>query len=301
MTSTSHNLNINSYSFQELLGLFDLTYDMSLGDLKTAKKKVLMMHPDKSRLPAEYFLFYKKAFDVIVQIYENNNKQNQQITEDTTKYKPMEHAPNKSIAKNISSITKEMTPEIFQNKFNQLFEENMATKPNAERNAWFSKDEPAFSSSEQVSSKNMGQIFDKMKEKTAELVQYRGVQEIQANAGTSLYDEDGETNGYLSCDPFGKLKFDDLRKVHKDQTIFSVSEKDFQKTPTYSSVDHFVRERGKQNLTPLEKAEAEHYLDTQSRAFRENIMKKEHASKLQTMQYEEKNKIVMSSFLQLGR
>ena len=36
---------------------------MTLEQLKVAKKKVLMIHPDKSKLPAEYFLFYKKAFD----------------------------------------------------------------------------------------------------------------------------------------------------------------------------------------------------------------------------------------------
>jgi len=38
----------------------------------------------------------------------------------------------------------------------------------------------------------------------------------------------------------------------------------------------------------------------QNKQYRERIMQKEHAANLQSMQYEEKNKSVMSSFLQLG-
>ena len=53
---TTHNLNIQTYSFEELLGLFNLTTQFGIEELKKAKRKVLWMHPDKSRLPSEYFL-----------------------------------------------------------------------------------------------------------------------------------------------------------------------------------------------------------------------------------------------------
>ena len=72
--SEFHNLDIHMYSLTELLDLFGLTHDISMEDLKRAKKKVLMSHPDKSKLDAKYFLFYKKAFEVIVQFYDNQNK-----------------------------------------------------------------------------------------------------------------------------------------------------------------------------------------------------------------------------------
>ena len=42
-----HNLHIHMYTLQEILGLFDLTYTITIEDLKRAKKKVLMLHPDK--------------------------------------------------------------------------------------------------------------------------------------------------------------------------------------------------------------------------------------------------------------
>jgi hypothetical protein len=296
----NHNLTLESYSYEELLELFELPKNMSLNQLKNAKKRVLMLHPDKSRLPSEYFLFYKKAFEFIVQIYENNNKQNQQITEDTTKYQPLENGLNESTVKKVSTVAGEMNPRDFQNKFNELFENNMAKKVDTSKHDWFTKDEAVYKSDAQVSAKNMGQVFDTMKEQNAELVRYRGVQEIRSSGGSRLYDdEDDEDDAYVTCDPFSKLKFDDLRKVHKDQTIFAVSESDFSKVPQYSSVDHFVRERSKTSSAPIEKEESERILDARNQEFRDRMMRKEHASNIQTMLYEEKNKAVMSSFLQL--
>ena len=81
-------LNIHMYSFDEILGLFDLSYDISPEDIKRAKKKVLMLHPDKSKLAPDYFLFYKKALDIVFNYYQNNNKQNQSVTPESTQYKP---------------------------------------------------------------------------------------------------------------------------------------------------------------------------------------------------------------------
>ena len=293
----NHNLSLESYSYEELLGLFELPKNMSLTQLKNAKKRVLMLHPDKSRLPAEYFLFYKKAFEFIVQIYENNNKQNQQITEDTTKYQPLESDLNNATIKKVSTVAGEMNPRDFQNKFNELFENNMAKKPDTNKNEWFSKDDTIYKTDAQVSSKNMGLVFDTMKQQNAELVRYRGIQEIKTNSGSKLYDEEDDT--YVTSDPFSKLKFDDLRKVHKDQTIFAVSERDYANVPKYSSVDHFVRERGKMPSTPIEKEESERILNARNQEFRDRMMRKEHAANIQTMKYEEKNKAVVSAFLQL--
>jgi len=296
-----HNLNIHMYSLDELLGLFDLNYNMTQTELRNAKRRVLMLHPDKSKLPPEYFLFYKKAFEVVVQFYENNNKQNQSMTEEATTYQPLTNGLNKATIQKVATVAGEMAPKEFQNKFNELFEKNMAAKPDASKNEWFTKDEPVYKTEEAVSSKNMGQVFENMKQKTAELVKYRGVQEIDRSGGTRLYEDDDENDIYISSDPFSKLKFDDLRKVHKDQTIFAVSESDYSKVKKYSSVDHFVRERGNQPLNPLDKPEAERILEAKDRQFREQIMQKQHAANLRTMQYKEKNKSIISSFMLLER
>jgi len=117
------------------------------------------------------------------------------------------------------------------------------------------------------------------------------------SAGNSSLYEDNDQ--YVSCDPFGKLQYDDLRKVHRDQTVLSVSEHDFDQSKTYKSVDEFNRARSQYSYDPLEKEKATTMLQEQERVMNEQMMKKEYKSKLQTQQYAEKNKTVLASFLQL--
>jgi len=292
------------YNLQEILGLFDLTYTITVEDLKRAKKKVLMLHPDKSRLSPDYFLFYKKAFDIILQLYENNNKQNQTINSETVKYKPLENTLNNAAKNKVKTVIGEMDKSEFNNTFNQLFNDNMVKKPSQTRNDWFSKEEPIYNIDPNVSTKNMGAVLDTIKQKNAELIKYNGIQElyVNSNSGSRLYDENEDEDAedvYISTDPFSKLKFDDLRKVHKDQTVFAVSERDINKVQQYSSVDHFMRERGKQTLTPLEKQEAEYMLAMKDKQYRERLMQKEYQANLKAIENAEKNKTVLSSFLRL--
>lgn len=297
----THNLNINAYNLDEILELFHLSYNISVDDLKRAKKVVLMTHPDKSKLGPEYFLFYKKAFDVVVQFYENQHKQNKVVPTEEPKYEPINASNiNKSAVKKVTSVINEMSPSEFNSKFNQLFDANMSSKPNAERNTWFTKDEPSYQVDGDVNKQNMGVMFDKMKQQqnSTILSRYRGVENLTSGSGSNLYDEE-DNDEYVQCDPFSKLKFDDLRKVHKDQTVLAVSEKDINNVQLYSSIDQYNRVRGQQTLTPLEKSEAEKLLSTQEQQFKQRIMQKEYQSNLRTMEYEQKNKTVLSSFLQL--
>jgi len=65
MSLKEHNLSIHMYSLEELLGLFDLTYNISYDDLKRAKKVVLITHPDKSIFFFNDSPFYKIAINLI--------------------------------------------------------------------------------------------------------------------------------------------------------------------------------------------------------------------------------------------
>ena len=297
-----HNLDIHMYSLQDLLGLFDIGYDISLEDIKRAKKKVLMTHPDKSKLDAKYFLFYKKAFEVVVQFYENQHKHSKSTsTENKVAYDASQHNKlDDSSATQVSSVLNEMTVNDFQSKFNKLFDDNMIKKTDTSRNEWFTNNEQLFDVDEKVTNKNMGEVFNRIKDTQSSMIKYKGVENLYVNGGSGnkIYDDD-DNDEYVSTDPFSKLKFDDLRKVHKDQTVFAVSERDINKVQQYSSVDHFMRERGKQSLSPLEKQEAETLLAQQDTTYRQRMMQKEYDAKKQTMQYEEKNKSVLSNFLRI--
>lgn len=296
--SSFHNLNVHMYNLDELLNLFNLNYRFSKEDLLKAKKKVMMTHPDKSNLDAKYFLFYKKAYDIILEFYKNQNKHNDDIYD-------KDYTANEYDNQN-SSTTKEMSKQInkiptkqFQQKFNTLFEENMTSKPDPTVNEWFTSEENMYDLKGTVNKSNMNQMFEKVKSQQSNLVKYKGVQTLQVNgnSGNSLYDQNNDD--YVSTDVFSKLKFDDLRKVHKDQTVLQVSEKDYQNIPKYNSVDQFVRARGKQTLTPLEKQEAEQLLAQENETYKQEIMQKEYEAKLRSMKNEEKNKHILSKFLYL--
>ena len=302
---STHNLNIQSYSLDEILELFDLrSYKISLEDMRRAKKKVLMLHPDKSRMDPQYYLFYREAYAMVLQFYENQNRQNQTITEGTTNYKPVDHGQNKATTSKINETIRAMKPQDFQNKFNELFEQNnMADRPDPTKNQWFTQDTPDFYVPEgKVSEKNMDEHFDKIKQQNAALVRYRGVQDMTSSStgASNLYDTSDDTSdGYVTSDPFSKLKFDDLRKVHKDQTVLAVSERDFQKVQKYGSVDEFNRARSQYSYDPMEKEKAQRLLNEQERLTNERMMRQEYNAKLRSQQYEQKNKSVLASFLQL--
>ena len=291
----SHNLNIKLYSFKELLDLFKLSYEFDINELKRAKMMVLKMHPDKSRLPAEYFLFYKKAFDIIVDYFKEKEKVNVPVPNNEIKYSS--DTPDKAIYNHVGKTIKEMGTTQFQEKFNKLFEENMVKKRDDSVNDWFKQNDPLFQFDNIQSTSGIGHAIESIKEKSAALVQYKGVQNMVYNAGNDLYEED--SNAYVSCDPFGKLKYDDLRKVHKDQTVFSVSERELNNVRQYTSMDHLQRERGAMNLTPLEKTQAEKMMTEKETAIQKAMLAKQHADNLRSMEYAEKNKSVMASFFQL--
>ena len=109
--------------------------------------------------------------------------------------------------------------------------------------------------------------------------------------------DDGDD--YVACDVFSILKFDDLRKVHKDQTVFSVSERDFARVQTYTSTEHLARERGRQDLNPMVQRDAERMWEVQQKEHAANIARKQHEATLKTMEYEKKNRDIIGNFLRL--
>ena len=291
------------YKLSDVLDLFNISYEISIDDLKRAKKTVLMTHPDKSGLGSEYFLFYKKAFDIVFNLYEQQQKESRIVPKDEIKYIPENLGGlNKSSVKKVNSIINEMPNKEFQQKFNQLFEENMSKKFDENKNAWFKDEKSSIEINDTVNKQNMNEMFEKIKAKQANTIlsNYRGFENLNHSTGSQLYDDiEDNSDSYVTCDPFSKLKFDDLRKVHKDQTVLAISEKEFSNIPKYSSVDHFMRERSKQNVIPFDNQQSEQMLEIEKEEYKKRIMQKEHQDKLKTMEYENKNKSILAGFLRL--
>ena len=290
-----YNLDINMYSFKEILDLFDLDYNMNLEDLKRAKKKLVRIHPDKSNLPNEYFIFYKEAFEIILNYCKDQSKQNTIVGNDKIEYAPKNFL-NDEHKKQISTEIDSMSSKDFNKKFNKLFNENMASKKDYSKYEFFSKDESSIELDQTVNQGNMSSVFENLKNNQQDMVMYKGVQEMQSTSGNTLYDD--ENDEYASSDPFSKLKFDDLRKVHKDETIFAVKESDIQNKHIHSSVESLRQERGV-GYVPMQKENAEYLLEQNHLLHKSKIAEKQHISNLQTKGYQEKNKKILSQFLKL--
>lgn len=296
----AHNLDIHMYKFSEILEMFGLSTSITVDDLKRAKLVVLKMHPDKSGLSSDYFLFYKKAFDMVVEYFNETQKTGKVVPQINPDYDPIISRQNKSIETQVNTAVGKMDKQQFQDKFNKLFEENMRTNTDSKKNEWFTSEKPVYDVPKASSVAGIGQAIDQIKKTTSAITRYQGVEDLVIKStGTALYDDEDD-GSYVSCDPFSKLKFDDLRKVHKDQTVFAVQESDFQKRVQYNSQDELRTARTKDNLTPLEKEKAERVLREREQLKKEQMLAKQHQSNLRTMEYEKKNESILSSFLRLG-
>ena len=72
--SSDLDLNIDNYDLEDILKLFSIQKNFTEQDLHKAKKIVLMTHPDKSRLPPDYFRFYTKAYKKLYFIWQFKSK-----------------------------------------------------------------------------------------------------------------------------------------------------------------------------------------------------------------------------------
>jgi hypothetical protein len=309
----SHNLDINTYSLEEMFGLFDLTYDLTEESMRAAKKKVLMIHPDKSKLSSEYFLFYKQAYEIILDIYKQKNRiQNAPLS--ATVYNP-EVSKGKGIGNSqdvINSNSNKFNVKDaekggkFNDKFNELYETNMVKKTDPSKHDWFRQESAQDDfTGRGINSKNMGEALEEIKQKQSsnQMSVYNGVREIrQVGFGTSYYEDqdEGHNDSYVECDIFSKLKFDDLRKVHRDQTVFAVSEKDFSKVPQYKSVDQYMNVREQNKGAAMSKEESNGVLEKQQRLYEQAMMQKQQRDLLLQREYEAKQKAVQAAFMRIG-
>ena len=291
MNQQKHNLDISMYSFKDILGLFDIREnDFSIENMKRAKHKVMMTHPDKSQLPAEYFIFYKKAYEILYHFFEENIKQSKQVQDEA--YVPLNQS--KQMQFQMNNVLQKMKSDEFHSKFNHLFDKHMTKKNDSQKNQWFHSEDSVYK--ESLIKGDMASAMDNMRSQN-QITRYKEVKMLQGR-GEQLYDEDDDNSDYIQSDPFSKLRYDDLRKVHKDETIFSVSEKDYSNIKIYGSTEQLMQERGR-DIIPLEKAQSEQMIRKNYEEHKAILQQKQYNATLQTMQNDEKNRQVLSNFLLL--
>lgn len=306
--SKSHNLDILTYSLPEILELYDLDRRPSIQDMQRAKRKMLMVHPDKSRLPPQYFLFYQKAYNILVSYYNEINKVNQPVVNRDYEA-PEPQQPQVETQEHFNS-----------DRFNELFETGGGVnrerqEHRKQRFGWFSQPEGEPDVREEVimktqqgvkETKHLNDAFESIRPKVvSSMVVHKEVRPITSVHGANSYFEEEadeqEQSGYISAEIFSKLKFDDIRRVHKDETILPVGESDFSKVQTFKSVEEYQKHRGSVSMANgyMKKDEAEAWLQQQE-ANKQQVFEQRWAKQQQKIDHqEEQNQRMLSQFMLL--
>ena len=283
----NHNLDIHNYSFHEIMDLFELDIDnVTVDELKRAKRKVVMIHPDKSKLPKEYFLFYKKAFDIVIRMYGDMQKVSQKV--ENQEYFPEMSESSLGNTKQMKHTLNSIPQETFQKTFNKMYETHVKKPIDTERNKWFSQEESMYN--HHVSNPNqMNSALEQVKQQQQSIIKYQGVVPIQSNYhSNSFYEDDShndEETEYMSSDVFSKLKYEDVRKVHRDQTVFNISESQYDNIPKYRNVQDYERARNVNHIKPMEQNQATLMIQEQERILQEKMKRKQYQSELNSIKY----------------
>jgi hypothetical protein len=279
---------------------------MTIDDLKRAKQRVLMTHPDKSGMPSDYFIFYKKALEIIAADYTELNRveaSDQQMKTLAQNDYTYTHGGGEEEERMRSVATKAASGEKFARDFNRIFEDQMQQKVDDSRNEWFRDDRASYDTS-RVTKANMAQSMEEIKSKQRALAKYTGgVRELTHNLGTNFYEDvadEAEEGAYISGDPFAKLKFEDLRRVHKDETVFSVSESDYGNMRQYKNIEDYNRARSSQQFDQITKEQGERILMQRDQERIARLQQYQRQAYEQGVANEKKQEAVKAMFLRLA-
>jgi hypothetical protein len=229
------DLDINNYELNDLLELFNLKTIYDLEDLKTAKKIVLKMHPDKSKLLPEYFLFYCKAYKRLCSLYLIKNKNLQKI-EETEYTKDIDESIKNVLDKNIFL----QENKNFNKAFNEMFEKHNI-KEKQGYGEWL-KD--TYEHDNKIEFDNNISWDDKINIKKKEmktLVKYNGVDNLFFNTSASFIDDEVINN---NSDLFSSLTYQDLKQAHTE-TLIPVTDEDYDNVLKFNTLNEYKIYRDK--------------------------------------------------------
>lgn len=292
-SSSEIDLNIQNYNLEEILALFNLKDEnITSENLSIAKKKLLSMHPDKSNLPPKYFIFFKKGFDILKELYLNNSKVDKKATEENTTYK-CENDTEVAISQSIDSITDK---KIFNVLFNELFEKNYSSLSiNSSKNNWFQRHDEEPPITKKDINQNIAEFKLKQQSKNkGNIIKINPVRSTSSTHGTKLYEDDDDE--YIICNSSSTLKYEDIRRVHRDETVFNVDESIKFKL---QKIEELTGTRKKQDMLMMNYDESNAIIENEKKINIMKIKKLEYASKLIANSNEEKNQKVLSCFLRL--
>jgi hypothetical protein len=240
--------DLDKYSIQDLYNLFNLEPNTVITDevLRKAKRILIQVHPDKSKLPKEYFMFFNKAYKILENMSIFNKQSNKSRSSEYVHDDLYEREIHETISQNKED----------NNKFNTIFEKiNTDLLPNNKTGYgdWLSND------TNSISIQNHDTMFQQYKKKynITDITIYN-VNPLtnNSNIGDSLIDEPTE----YTSDIFSTLKYNDLKKSY-EEPLFNISDEYHSKLQKYNNVDQLIQSRKLQSLNPLTQQESLHIMN----------------------------------------
>lgn len=226
------DLCISNYSLTDILELFKLDMEFDEEGMRSAKRIVLMTHPDKSGLDSKFFLFFTKAYKLLYNVLKVRYRKEQDTcvkrvyTNDT-----IDESEDHRYAWEKLSKRKD-----FNKLFNEMFEKHVVINKEDDGHGDWLKEED-----EVIHAKNRNEMDEMIREKKASLrsmVVYKGISEIGGDSGTSLTGAGVSNHSSM----FSSLQYDDVRTAYT-QSVVPVTEEDYKTRKQYNSVDSYVRAR----------------------------------------------------------
>ncbi len=214
------DLNIQNYTFDDILNLFHLSMPILYDDLKIARKIVLKTHPDKSNLDVGVYHFFVKALEILVYVYNFNNNSQQ-----------MRESMDDDIDENIMkfSMMSKTDKEAFNKKFNELFKET------------YVKSEEEEHGYEQMI------VEYRNKDRNTTLIKHDNPTEVSRTFNNITGQKPKDYNSDINS---GDLQYGDVcgvQELHSEQ----LNEYALDRTHLYKNLHDLKQQRSKQNITPV--------------------------------------------------
>lgn len=251
------DLDIENYNLKDILNLFGLKSDFGEEQIKHAKRIVLKTHPDKSNLNKEVFIFFSKAYNLLLKVFYFKNKTEKEVKNSVYNSSDIDNEErNEELLK---QQLKGKSRDDFSSWFNKMFEDSHKDKKTAGYGDWLKSNEDV----NEIKAKNMNEfdrIFRDKKKRGRELILRKGITDIYSSSGvnTSMLDKN-EVVEY-SSNIFSKLKYEDLKKAHVE-TVVPVTEEDFTNKKRFDNVEQYLRHREKNKGKVMDKVESAQYLN----------------------------------------
>jgi hypothetical protein len=251
------DLDITNYDYDDILKLFNISKQFNEEDLKSAKKRVLASHPDKSGLDKSYFLFFSSAYKILFKIYNFREKHSSltNLNNYNENYDAHKDETNEEL---IHKIISTKSTQEFNKWFNEQFT-SMKIANNYEENGygdWLNSN----NDEEMVKCTDINSIHKIMEEKkkllrSNNLIKKKALCEFNSTNYCDLTNSKPED---YSSGLFSKFQYEDLKKAH-EESIIPVTNED--NISNYTSLDDIKFKRTQQSIVPMKIDEANKYLN----------------------------------------